>query len=372
MTTLAVLSLLAWLYLALAHGGFWRDGERLGKATPSAFPGVAVVVPARDEAEGIAASIGSLLAQDYAGAFRIYLVDDNSTDNTAAIAHALQGGELLTLIDGAKRPGGWAGKLWAVHQGVAAGNAELVFLTDADIVHDPAHLSSLVAKLQSDGVDMVSEMVQLRCDSTAERALIPAFVYFFALLYPFGWVNDGLRATAAAAGGTVLIRRTALERIGGIAAISGELIDDVALATRVKRGGRIWLGHSRLARSVRPYPYWVDVWRMIARSAYVQLNLSPVVLIGSLLGLCLLFLVPPVATVTGSVVGGLAWIVMTITFWPTLRRFGLSSFWAPALPAIACFYMAATLGSALDHHRGRGVVWKNRAYKGNAAKGSVT
>ena len=367
MTTLAVLSLLAWLYLALAHGRFWRDGARLGKALPSVCPSVAIVVPARDEADGIAASIGSLLAQDYAGPFRIYLVDDNSTDATSSIARALPGAGRLVVIDGATRPGGWAGKLWAVHQGVAAANAELVFLTDADIVHDPAHLSSLVARLQSDGVDMVSEMVALRCESLAERALIPAFVYFFALLYPFAWVNDGLRSTAAATGGTVLIRNAALKRIGGIAAISGELIDDVALATRVKRGGRVWLGHSRLARSVRPYPDWVDVWRMIARSAYVQLDLSPVRLGLSLLGLCLLFAVPPVTAVMGSAVGGLAWIMMTMTFWPTVTRFGLSPLWAPALPAIACFYMAATIGSALDHHRGRGVVWKTRAYKGNAA-----
>jgi hopene-associated glycosyltransferase HpnB len=197
--------------------------------------------------------------------------------------------------------------------------------------------------------------------------LIPAFVYFFALLYPFAWVNDGLRATAAAAGGTVLVRRLALQRIGGIAAISGELIDDVALATRVKLGGRIWLGHSQLARSVRPYPDWQDVWRMIARSAYVQLRLSPVRLVVSILGLCFLFLLPPVSMLMGSAIGGFAWVVMTITFWPTLQRFRLSPLWAPALPLIAVFYMAATIGSAWDHHRGRGVVWKNRAYKGNAA-----
>jgi hypothetical protein len=183
-------------------------------------------------------------------------------------------------------------------------------------------------------------------------------VYFFALLYPFAWVNDGLRATAAAAGGTVLIRRTALARIGGIAAISGALIDDVALAAKVKIGGRIWLGHSALARSVRPYPGWRDVWRMIARSAYVQLRLSPVRLVLSTLGLALLFVVP----VIGGWIGLAAWAIMAASFWPTLRRFGLSPVWAVFLPAIALFYMAATIGSALDHHRGRGVVWKNRAY----------
>jgi hopene-associated glycosyltransferase HpnB len=362
MTTLSILALLAWIYLAFLHGRFWQSGPILPRAMPVSFPSVAIVVPARDEAEGIAASIGSLLAQDYAGPFRVLLVDDNSTDATAVIARALPGSERLTVIDGAARPRGWAGKLWAVHQGVARTTEELVLLTDADIVHDKAHLSSLVAHLQASGVDMVSEMVALRCESAAERALIPAFVYFFAMLYPFAWVNDGLRATAAAAGGTVLIRQRALARIGGIAAISGALIDDVALATKVKRGGRIWLGHSALARSVRPYPGAGDVWKMVARSAYVQLKRSPWLLIGSTLGLAVLFLVPPVAALRGSWIGAAAWLVMAATFVPTLRRFGLSLLWAPLLPLIAVFYMAATIGSALHHHRGRGVVWKSRAY----------
>ncbi len=329
---------------------------------PVAHPSVAIVVPARDEAEGIAESIGSLLAQDYRGAFRVVLVDDNSTDNTGAIARALPGASRLTVMDGEARPRGWAGKLWAVHQGVASTHEDLVLLTDADIVHDPRHLSTLVAEMLATRVDMVSEMVALRCESFAERALIPAFVYFFALLYPFAWVNDGQRATAGAAGGTVLIRRQALDRIGGIAAISGALIDDCALAAKVKRGGRIWLGHSQLAKSVRPYPDVGSVWRMVARSAYVQLKLSPFLLVASTLGMGLLFLVPVLATLSGSWVGFVAWVILSATFWPSLRRFDLPWFWAPALPGIAVFYIAATLGSAWDHHRGRGVVWKNRSY----------
>lgn len=357
-----LLCLLAWLYLALCHGRFWQAGPVLEPATARAHPAVAIVVPARDEAEGIAASIGSLLAQDYKGPFRVVLVDDNSTDDTAAIARTLPHAERLAVITGSPRPRGWAGKLWAVHQGVTATDDELVFLTDADIVHDPAHLSSLMAQLERTGVDMVSEMVALRCESLPERALIPAFVYFFALPYPFAWVNDGQRATAAAAGGTVLIRRRALARIGGIAAISSALIDDVALATKVKIGGRIWLGHSRLARSVRPYPRFADVWKMIARSAYVQLKLSPWLLAGSTLGLAFLFLAPVIGTVMGSPIALAAWLLLAALFVPTLRRFGQSLLWAPALPAIAVFYMAATLGSAWDHHRGRGVVWKSRAY----------
>jgi hopene-associated glycosyltransferase HpnB len=358
----AILALLAWLYLAFLHGRFWQKGPILAPAYPKHCPPVTIVVPARDEADSITASITSLLAQDYAGAFRIVLVDDNSTDATAVIARALPGNQRLTVITGVERPNGWAGKLWAVSQGIAATNDELVLLTDADITHDSRHLSTLVAKMERSGVDMVSEMVALRCEDWAERALIPAFVYFFAMLYPFAWVADPTRATAGAAGGTVLIRRTALERIGGIAAIKGDLIDDCALAAKVKPGGRIWLGHSMLARSIRPYPHPRDVWKMIARSAYVQLKLSPWLLAASTLGMFIMFLAPPLLTLHGSWLGALGWAIMAATFVPTLRRFGLSLIWAPLLPAIALFYMAATLGSAWDHHRGRGVVWKSRAY----------
>ena len=367
MTTLAVLALLAWIYLAALHGRFWQAGPTLPIAVPAATPSVAIVVPARDEAVGIAASLASLLAQDYAGPFRVLLVDDDSTDDTAAVARALGGGGRLAVIAGRPRPPGWAGKLWAVHQGVAQAHETLVLLTDADIVHDPRHLSTLVAALERGGADMVSEMVALRCESPAERALIPAFVYFFAMLYPFAWVCDPLRRNAAAAGGTILIRRRALDRIGGIAAIGEALIDDVALAGRVKRGGRIWLGHSRLARSVRPYPAVADIWRMVARSAYVQLRRSPLLLLASTLGMALLFLAAPVASLAGSWIGVAAWALMAATFLPTLRRFGSSPLWAPLLPAIALFYMAATLGSAWDHHRGQGVSWKNRAYPGARA-----
>jgi len=370
MTALAAISLLVWLYLAAFHGGFWRDGERLVPARPAHAPTVAAVVPARDEAEGIAASIGSLLGQDYPGAFRVVLVDDGSTDATAAIARALPGAGRLTVLDGAPRPPGWAGKLWALHQGIAATDAEYLLLTDADIAHDAAHLATLVAQAERSGADMVSEMVALNCESLAERALVPAFVYLFAMLYPFPRVNDARRATAAAAGGTVLIRRGALERIGGIAAIRDALIDDVALAAAVKRGGPIWIGYSLLARSIRRYPGFADIWRMVARSAYVQLRHSPFLLALTTMGLALVFLVPPLAALIGPGVaracGLAAWAVMAATFAPTLRRFGLSLLWAPALPLIALFYMAATIGSAVDHHRGRGVVWKRRAYAGPA------
>ncbi len=361
MTWLAAIALLAWLYLALLHGRFWQAGPVLAPARPRHAPSVAAVVPARDEAATIAQSIGSLLAQEYDGDFRVVLVDDGSEDATGDIARGLD--ERLTVIDGTPRPAGWAGKLWAVAQGVAASDSEWLLLTDADIVHDPAHVATLIAQAERSGADLVSEMVALNCTSAAERALIPAFVYFFQLLYPFARVNDRASRVAAAAGGTILVRRAMLERVGGIAAIRAALIDDVALAALVKRSGAaIWLGHSALARSIRPYPHAADIWRMIARSAYVQLRHSPLLLAATVLGLALLFVVPPVAALGGSWIALAAWAVMAATFLPTLRRFGLSPLRAPLLPLAGLFYMAATIGSAIDHHRGRGVVWKRRAY----------
>jgi hopene-associated glycosyltransferase HpnB len=366
MMFLAALAALGWVYLALFHGKFWQAGPVLAPALPAEAPAVDIVVPARDEADVVAGALGSLLAQTYPGKFRVMLVDDGSADGTGDVARGLAD-RRLTVLPGAARPAGWAGKLWAVHQGVGATDAPWLLLTDADIVHDPAHLSALVAQAERGGADLVSEMVQLACDSGAERALVPAFVYFFQLLYPFARVNNSRSHVAAAAGGTVLIRRAALERIGGIEAIRGALIDDVALASAVKRDGKkIWLGHSALARSVRPYPAVADIYRMVARSAYVQLRFSPWLLLGTLLGLALLFVVPPVWTVFAQGwacwLGLFAWWVMAVTFLPTLGRFGLSPLRAALLPAMACFYMTATLGSALDHHSGRGVVWKRRAY----------
>jgi hopene-associated glycosyltransferase HpnB len=365
MTVLALLAFAAWAYLLFALGRFWSAGPSLSPCPPASAPAVDVVVPARDEAASVARCLRSLLAQDYAGPLRIILVDDRSSDSTGDIARGLAD-DRLVVVDGRPRPAGWSGKLWAVAQGVARGSAPLVLLCDADIVHDPAHVGTLVAKAEADGLDLVSEMVALNCDSVAERALVPAFVFFFQLLYPFAQVNDPMRATAAAAGGTVLVRRAALDRIGGIEAVRGKLIDDVALATAIKRGGRIWLGHSRLARSIRPYPGAADVWRMVARTAYVQLRFSPLILMGTVLGLALVWLVPPAIAVFGQ---GLArwaalaaWAGATASYLPTLRRFGQSPAWALILPPIAVFYMAATIGSAIDHHRGRGVVWKNRAY----------
>jgi hopene-associated glycosyltransferase HpnB len=419
MTLLAALSLLIWIYLLGAHGRFWLSGPILPVRRPATSPAVAVVVPARDEAPVIAATLRSLLAQDYAGPLRVVLVDDGSTDGTGAIARSLNaigregpGGEArnpspasspglsgppmparaatggpdrpghdeegttpprsLTIIEAGPRPPGWSGKLWAVSRGVAeAGDTGLVLLTDADIVHEPSHLSALVAQIEQHDLDLVSEMVELACDSLAERALVPAFVFFFQLLYPFSRVNDGSNRTAAAAGGTILVRQRALRRIGGVDSVRGALIDDVALAAAVKKGGPIWLGHATLARSVRPYPAFADIWRMVARTAYVQLRFSAALLAATTAGMALTFLVPPAAALfghgPGSWCGLAAWILLAASYLPTLRRFRRSVLWAPVLPLIAGFYMAATIGSALNHHLGRGVAWKGRDYQGTAA-----
>ncbi len=366
MTTLAVLSLLIWLYLLLAHGRFWHSEPELPPTRPTTTPTIAIVVPARDEAHSISEALRSLLAQNYVGDSRTILVDDGSTDGTGSIARAINDPR-LTVLDGQPRPPGWSGKLWAVAQGLAeGGDAELILLTDADIVHDPRHLATLVAQAERNDLDLVSEMVTLACNSRAEHALVPTFVFFFQLLYPFARVNDSLQATAAAAGGTILLRRRALQRIGGIEAIRGALIDDVALATAVKRGGRIWLGHTTLARSVRAYPTVADIWRMIARTAYVQLRFSPLLLIATILAMTLTFLMPPLAALFGHGIsrwcGWLAWGAMAASYCPTLHRYHRSILWAPALPLIATFYLAATIGSAFDHHFGRGVAWKGRAY----------
>ena len=373
MTILAILAWLIWIYLIFAHGRFWQAGPVLTAAHRVAVssvgtPSVAVVVPARDEAPVIEASLWSLLAQDYAGPFRVILTDDNSTDGTGDIARSINDAR-LTVIAGAARPPGWSGKLWAVSQGIAAaGKADLLLLTDADILHDPAHVSTLVAKLEREGLDLVSEMVRLACVSLAERALVPAFVFFFQLLYPFAWVNDGLKKTAAAAGGTIMVRQQALRRIGGIESVKGALIDDVALAAAIKKGGPVWLGHADLARSIRPYPTVADIWRMITRTAFVQLNYSVLLLLATTIGMTLTWLVPPAATLFGHGLafwfGLTAWLMLAGSYLPTLRRFGRAPLWAAVLPLVASFYMAATIGSAINHFLGQGVAWKGRAYQG--------
>jgi hopene-associated glycosyltransferase HpnB len=370
---IAVVCVAAWLYLLTLHGAFWRSRPVLDAGTPSGRARVAVVVAARDEAENIRASLGSLLAQQYAGELAVILVDDNSSDGTAQIASQLDTGGHLTIIQGAPLPSGWTGKLWAVHQGLAgqqARAAEYVLLTDADIVHAPDHVAALVARAERDNLDLVSEMVHLNCSTWAERALIPAFVFFFQMLYPFAWVADPRKRTAGAAGGTMLVARAALDRAEGVSRIRHELIDDCALAGQIKRsGGRLWLGHSEGTVSRRVYATWREVADMIARTAYVQLGRSPLLLLGCMVGMSVLYLWPPLLAAMGrglpQMLGALAWLLMAIAFQPTLHRYRRSPLWGLALPAIALFYLGATIASAMRHSSGRGGGWKNRVYPEN-------
>ncbi|MCP1213563.1 glycosyltransferase [Acetobacter okinawensis] len=378
---LAILCALVWVGLLFCHGYFWQAGPILqplsmAQAPADIAPEVTVIVPARDEAESIAGAVGSLLQQDYPGALRVIVVNDRSTDGTGALARALPDPQgRLHVLDGATPEAGWSGKLWAVAQGVHEAEQQspqgsgYLFLTDADIIHAPAHISTLVAKAQAERLHMVSEMVELQCATLAERALVPAFVFFFTLLYPFAKVNNPKDKTAGAAGGTILLRRDMLRQIGGIEALKGALIDDCTLAAHVKQaGGQLYLGHSCLARSIRPYPSAADIWRMIARTAYVQLRFSPILLVLTVVAMLVVWIAPVMLALCahGSArwIGAGVWLAATVSFVPTLRRFQLSVLWALALPLIAVFYTAATIGSALNHHRGRGVVWKNRAYTG--------
>lgn len=364
---LALLSLLVWLYLFFAHGRFWVSRPELpaveATAANAELSRVDIVVPARDEAETIRPVIASLLAQDYPGEVHVVLVDDNSTDGTAELAGSAS---RLHVIRGQAKPPGWSGKLWALSQGIAAGSAPLILLTDADIVHDPRHLSSLVARLSQPRIAMVSEMVRLNCSSFAERALVPAFVYFFQMLYPFARVNDPGSGIAAGAGGTMLIRREVLQQIGGVAAIKDALIDDVALAKAVKALAPIYLGHSGLAQSIRPYPDFASIWRMISRTAFTQLRYSASLLVATLAGLTLVWLVPIGEALWGSgwprACGALAFLLSAASYLPTLIRYRRSPLWSLTLPLIALFYMAATVGSALNHWLGSGASWKKRDY----------
>jgi hopene-associated glycosyltransferase HpnB len=373
---IAALALATWVYLLTAHGGFWRMRERddldIPPATPADWPSVVAVVPARNEADVIARSIGDLLAQDYPGAFRVILVDDNSDDGTAAAARAaadrLGAGDRLTVLSGAPLPRGWTGKLWAVGQGIEAASAhapDYLLLTDADIAHTADNLRALVSRAEAQGRVLVSLMARLTTETFAERMLIPAFVFFFDMLYPFGWVNDPGREMAAAAGGCMLARRAALEAAGGIESIRAEIIDDCALGRRMKAQGPIWLGLTERAVSLRPYRNVGEIGKMVSRSAYAQLGYSPLLLAGCLLGMALVYLAAPLLTLFGhGLARGLglaAWAAMALAFQPILKFYRRSPIWGVALPLIGALYTVFTLDSAIQVWRGKGGMWKGRA-----------
>ncbi len=367
---LAALSLAIWLYLLIFRGHFWlfRERDTAGFAVDgkAVWPSVVAVIPARNEADGIERALQSLNAQVYPGEFRIIVVDDQSTDDTVRRVRNFASSR-ITLISGSPRPPGWTGKLWALSQGIAAaeaGKPEFLWLTDADIVHSADNLAQLVGRAQSGRFVMVSLMARLSCESFAERFLIPAFVFFFSMLLPFSWVNRRKSQTAAAAGGCMLVRCDALASAGGIESIRGEIIDDCALARRMKRQGPIWLGLTLRAVSIRPYATFDEIRGMVARSAFAQLRYSWALLVVTLLGLGVIYGAPPLLAIFGSgptrLIAGLAWVCMVVAFWPISRFYGQVPVSGLALPAIAGCYAGFTLDSAVQHLRGRGGMWKGR------------
>jgi len=383
----ALLAFVIWLYLAFGRGGFWLGAERddfdppLPTQPPGGVPSVAVVIPARNEAEGVGECVGSLLRQHYRGLRAVVLVDDESTDGTAAVAReaaaACGAADRLTIVAGTPLPAGWTGKLWAMQQGIASAAAsgpppDFLLLTDADIVYAPQVLGWLVAHASANKLALASLMVTLRCDSLPERSLIPAFIFFFQMLYPFSWVNRPAAATAAAAGGCMLVRADALQQAGGIEAIRSALIDDCALAAVLKAKSPIWLGLTARVRSLRRYPQWSDISHMVSRTAYAQLRYSPPLLLATVAGLALVYLVPPLAALLGTgtsrAFGIGAWAIMAILFQPTLRSYGLPPLWGVALPAIAGAYLVFTVQSAIASVRGKGGLWKGRFQAAAGAK----
>jgi hopene-associated glycosyltransferase HpnB len=374
----------AWIYLLAGHGGYWRTSERLPRvaAEPDGWPDVVAVVPARNEAEMLPVTLPALAGQEYPGSLTVIVVDDGSSDGTGEVAAriARTSGRPVRVIAGTQPPDGerWAGKVWAMEQGLRAagpGPDGYLLFTDADIAWEAHQLRRLVAAAEGDDRDLVSQMALLRAAAGWERVVVPAFVYFFAQLYPFRRVNAPGSRTAAAAGGCMLVRRRALD--GGLAPISDALIDDVAMGRMVKRQrGRTWLGLTRQVVSVRPYPGLDSLWQMVARSAYTQLRYSPAVLAGTLAGLLFLYLLPPAGAVIGLVAlpaggeqgpaalaagAGLAgWALMSVSYLPMLRLYRLSPLRAPGLPLIALLYAAMTADSARRHYAGHGAQWRGR------------
>ena len=381
---LAGLTLLIWIVLTFFRGAFWQlrafDDDIAPHRSPPVWPRVLCVMPARNEAETIARAVSSLAGQEYPGEFRIVIVDDHSEDATSELARAAAqeacAADRVKILQVEAVQSGWTGKLWALQQGIAScaqDSPDYFWFTDADIDHAPDTLARLVLRAEQQRLDLVSLMVLLQAKSFAERLLIPPFLYFFLKLYPPKWIADSKARTAGAAGGCVLLRRTALERIGGFAAISGEVIDDCALARAVKRsGGPIWMGLTRKSVSLRAYQTFGEIRDLIARTAFTQLNYSSLLLLGTLTGMLLTYVAPVVLAFHPQPVvwplGLAAWLLMAVTYLPTVRFYGLSPLWAPFLPIAAAFYSYATWLSAVRYWLGRGGQWKGRAQAGRATR----
>ncbi len=383
-------SIIAWIYLLLFRGGFWLNNEKIYKISDHLddYPSVCAIVPARNEATVISTSLRSLLEQDYPGNFSIILVDDQSNDNTKDIARqsaeSYSNSNDLHVVSGVPLITNWSGKLWAIKQGIDKANQlkdkpDYFLLTDADIKHHKDNLQELVIKAKKENLVLVSLMVKLKCKSLWEKLLIPAFIFFFKKLYPFSWVNNYDKATAAAAGGCILISRSILEEIGGIEVLKETLIDDCSLATFVKKKLKdntryinqgIWLGLSENTISLRSYNRLEPIWDMIARTAYTQLNHSPFMLVGTLVGLAFIYLIGPISFAYGLavhdkaliIIGMINWLLMTVAYLPTVILYKCSPLWALSLPFITSLYAAMTFDSALRYWKGKGGKWKGRTY----------
>jgi len=384
----ACVSFAAWLFLLAARGGYWRaspslDADDVRRPASDRFPSVLAVIPARNEADVLGETLPTVLGQRYDGPFRAVLVDDDSSDATAAVAQNVaahcQAADRLEVIAGRPLPNGWAGKVWAMYQGVERADdpVDFFWLTDADIAHDPNVLQALVEKATGDSRDLVSLMAALRVGRGWDALLIPAFVYFFSKLYPFRWVGDPRRKTAGAAGGCMLVRQASLAAAGGLEAIRSALIDDCALGSLIKRvGGRTWLGFTNSVRSVRSYQSLRSIWDMVARSAFHQLRYSILLLLGTVLGMLLLYAVPPAALIAGLVllarstpgalpltaVGAVTWGALAVSFVPILGHLHSRRWVAPLLPIAGVLYTAMTVSSAIRHWTGRGGLWKGRPF----------
>ncbi len=375
MLALAGLSLLIWAYLLAFRGKYWLEKPQpFPEKPPLTTPDVAIVVPARNEAAVIERSIRSLFRQDYTGPFKIFLVDDHSTDKTAELARLVSESQYqmarLVIVPSADLPQGWGGKVWAMQQGLSAvaahmPQAEYVLFTDADIEHSKDSLRELVARAESEKLALASFMVRLNCTNIWEKFLIPAFVYFFMMLYPFAQVRDAKSKVAAAAGGAMLARMRALKAINGFQDMKGALIDDCTLAKKLKKEGPIWLGLARETQSIRPYQTLDEIWGMIARSAYNQLGYSPFMLFGCILGMAAVFIAPAVVMACGTglaqIVGLSGYLAMTVSYLPIMRVYRQNAALALSLPFAAFIYLLATLDSAYLHYTGRGGMWKGRA-----------
>ena len=385
MLGLTGLSLLVWIILVTSRDGFWKTDQRLPDVgdffQTHPAPPIVVVIPARNEAEMLPQSLRSLLKQTYPGKFSIVIVDDHSSDNTFQVARDLsQDTDIeVVLVRGETLPEGWTGKLWALEQGLrvaATLKPEYVLLTDADIFHGSTSLTTLVHQAVAQHCDLVSLMVRLRTESFWERALIPAFVFFFAKLYPFRAVNNPDRSIGAAAGGCSLIRWAALEKIGGLASIRGALIDDCTLGQALKRNGNIWLGLTTDTLSLRPYDSLASIWAMVSRSAYAQLNYSPLLLVGTVFGMAVVYGMPIVGLGFGWMqrdvwvfaMALLSYGLMTWAYLPIVRFYQQPSWMSLGLPGVAVLYLLMTLDSARQSMQGKGGAWKGRVYPNHATK----